>query len=225
MNPVKLPLIFRPFYCADLVRLGKDNDGGYLVNPVDVTKTNKLMSFGIGDDCSFEQDFTRLQECIVEAYDGTLTVEQQHSMQSGFFQAPHKLTVRNIGTREDQVTVTDLDFDRAFLKCDIEDSEYRILDDIIRMSDRLTGMVIEFHQIQEPGRFNLLTNFIGKVQLNLIHVHINNWAYLINGSTYLPDVVELSFTSSDNISWQPVRLPHALDMPNCADRPEFEIRF
>jgi hypothetical protein len=31
MKDITLPKIFEPFYCADLIRLGKDNDGGYLV--------------------------------------------------------------------------------------------------------------------------------------------------------------------------------------------------
>ena len=225
MNSVILPLIFRPFSCEDIIRLGRDNDGGYLVNREDVGKTRKLMSFGIGDDCSFEQDFVDLNLCPVEAYDGTLTTTQESHMRSSFFKAPNILIIQNIGYNDDQVSVKTLDFDGAFLKCDIEDSEYHILDDIIRVSNQLTGLVIEFHRIQEPSRFNALTNFIGKVKLDLVHTHINNWAYMISGSTYIPDVIELTFSSSSNVAWEPVRLPHALDMPNCADRDEFAIKF
>lgn len=220
-----MPLIFRPFRCEDLIRLGRDNDGGYLVNREDVIKTSKLMSFGIGDDCSFEEDFIKINHCPVDAYDGTLTAEQERSMRSRFFQPPNRLTVKNIGNKEDQASVKEMSFDKVFLKCDIEDSEYHILDDIIRISHQLTGLIIEFHQIQEPSRFNALTNFIGKVKLDLVHTHINNWAYMISGSTYIPDVIELTFTSSSNVSWEPVQLPHAFDMPNCADRDEFAIRF
>lgn len=226
MNPkVTMPLIFRPFRCGDLVRLGRDHDGGYLVNREDILKSQSLLSFGIGDDCSFEQDFVKIKDCAVTAYDGTLTTDQESLMRSDFFKQPHNLVIKNIGNQDDQVSVIDIDFDQAFLKCDIEDAEYRILDDIIRASDRMTGLVIEFHSIHEPQRFNLVTNFIGKVRLDLVHIHINNWTYLINGSTYIPQVIELTFTSSRNISWQPVDLPHQLDMPNCANRDDFAIKF
>lgn len=226
MNPkVTMPLIFRPFRCGDLVRLGRDHDGGYLVNREDILKSQSLLSFGIGDDCSFEQDFAKIQPCPVSAYDGTLTPVQVAVMQERFFQSPNQLTVQNIGPGADQVNPVDVIQDRTFLKCDIEDAEYRILDDIIRISDRLSGLVMEFHEIQEPERFNLLTNFIAKVQLKLVHVHINNWTYMITGDVITPNVIELTFSSSSNISWQPVQLPHRLDQPNCADRADFIIVF
>ena len=31
MKNVTLPKILQPYSCADLIRVGKDNDGGYLV--------------------------------------------------------------------------------------------------------------------------------------------------------------------------------------------------
>ena len=36
---------------------------------------------------------------------------------------------------------------KIFLKIDIEGSEYRILDDLIRYQDLIKGLVIEFHNI------------------------------------------------------------------------------
>ena len=44
---IQLPKIFKPFECNQLVRLGKDGDGGYLVNMHDVEKSNLLISLGI----------------------------------------------------------------------------------------------------------------------------------------------------------------------------------
>ena len=58
--PIKLPKIFRPFECLQLIRLGKDNDGGYIVNKHDVDKTDLLISFGIGNDWSFEKVFLKI---------------------------------------------------------------------------------------------------------------------------------------------------------------------
>ena len=72
MLSVTLPKYFQPFYCSDLVRFGKDNDGGYLINKQDVLNTNYLVSLGIGDDWSFEKQFTDTQDCYLTAYDSSL---------------------------------------------------------------------------------------------------------------------------------------------------------
>ena len=52
-----LPNKFKPTHLYDLMRLGRNNDGGYLVGKNSVLKSSTLISFGIHDDCSFEKDF------------------------------------------------------------------------------------------------------------------------------------------------------------------------
>ena len=76
MITVTLPKIFQPYYCNNLVRLGKNHDGGYLVNEQDILKTKTLLSFGIGEDWSFEEQFTNLNNCPLIAYDGTLKIDE-----------------------------------------------------------------------------------------------------------------------------------------------------
>ena len=54
---LELPIIFRPEKETKFVRLGRNNDGGYIV-PVDAAKDSSLLlSFGLDDDWSFEKDF------------------------------------------------------------------------------------------------------------------------------------------------------------------------
>ena len=57
---MNLPYIFKPLYEYDLIRLGKDNDGGYLIGLSTVKKTETLISLGIHDEWSFEKDFQKL---------------------------------------------------------------------------------------------------------------------------------------------------------------------
>ena len=45
-----LPKIFKPKYAYNLIRLGRDNDGGYLVEKESVLKSNSLISLGIGHE-------------------------------------------------------------------------------------------------------------------------------------------------------------------------------
>ena len=49
--------ILKPKYNYDLIRLGKDFDGGYLVGENSVRGADYLISFGINEDWSFEKDF------------------------------------------------------------------------------------------------------------------------------------------------------------------------
>ncbi|MDR2803422.1 MAG: hypothetical protein LBB22_03925 [Treponema sp.] len=53
----------------DLVRLGRDHDGGYVVSKRQIEKTDILLSFGINDGWSFETDFERRKPVKIFAYD------------------------------------------------------------------------------------------------------------------------------------------------------------
>jgi hypothetical protein len=48
---------FRPRFLDDLIRLGGAFDGGYLINERSIRYSQYLMSFGVNDDWSFEEDF------------------------------------------------------------------------------------------------------------------------------------------------------------------------
>ena len=56
-----IPKRLIPKYRYDLIRLGKDNDGGYLVDKNSIYRSDFLLSFGISNDCSFEDDFITLK--------------------------------------------------------------------------------------------------------------------------------------------------------------------
>ena len=71
-----LPMLlssFRPDGTYDLVRLGKDHDGGYLVEAQSLRQTARLLAFGLSDDWSFEKDFLRRRPVPLASYDPTLT--------------------------------------------------------------------------------------------------------------------------------------------------------
>ena len=52
-----LPKQFQPTATYDLIRLGRNHDGRYLVDPASVAKTETLISFGLSADWSFEKIF------------------------------------------------------------------------------------------------------------------------------------------------------------------------
>lgn len=233
MIEVTLPKFLQPFYCKDLVRLGKDNDGGYLINQQDILNTDTLLSLGIGEDWSFEEEFTGVKGCSLIAYDGSLSADKLAANADlrkrylNFFIGNKDHEDKNIG-----IGINDILFEsvitgeKTFLKCDIEGSEYGILEDIIKHTKRFTGMVIEFHGINKQENFHSLINFISKIDQKLVHIHVNNYFYYKTDTGCVPDILELTFTSSSNIKLEKIiTLPNSLDMPNNPEDEEFKIIF
>ena len=63
---------------------------------------------------------------------------------------------------------------QVFVKIDIEGSEYRILDDVIRHSANIVSIAIEFHEVDILSeRFNSLVEKI-KRDFYIVHIHGNN---------------------------------------------------
>jgi hypothetical protein len=78
-----------------------------------------------------------------------------------------------------------------FLKIDIEQSEFRIMDDVIACSRVLSGLAIEFHDLDilwEP-----FSRFMHAFQRDFVltHVHGNNYSGLIPG-TDIPKALEVT---------------------------------
>jgi len=66
---IKISKVFYPKAKHNLIRLGKDFDGGYVVEKNSILNSEILLSFGLNDDWSFEEDFSRLGNKIVYCYD------------------------------------------------------------------------------------------------------------------------------------------------------------
>ena len=69
-----LPNNFKPRATFNLVRLGKNNDGGYLVDKDSIYNSKSLVSMGIGKDWSFEKDFYAKKPVTINAYDHTIDI-------------------------------------------------------------------------------------------------------------------------------------------------------
>ena len=223
MYPVKFLKLFQPYKCDNLIRLGKSYDGGYLINSADVAKTHKFLSFGIGSDTSFEEDFLQINDCGVDAYDASAKT-------SDFFDSNTRtLHLKNVANVNNTVHVAIQDIlieNNTFIKCDIEGGEYRLFDHLIEKSHNLSGLVIEVHSINDPDNFNNLLNFISKIRLRLVHIHVNNYFYYKTDNGNIPDILELSFSSSDNVRYDTTtQLPNVLDMVNNPNDEEFQIYF
>ena len=69
----RLPSFFSFKTANDLVRLGRNCDGGYLVSQSDIFNSDLLIGMGINDDWSFEEHFFSRKEVDVYAYDASIS--------------------------------------------------------------------------------------------------------------------------------------------------------
>ena len=67
-----LPITLKPKKNYKLSRSGRNNDGGYLVSEKTINESKTLISFGILDDCSFENDFKKINPVSIFCYDNTV---------------------------------------------------------------------------------------------------------------------------------------------------------
>jgi len=65
----------RPIRIDNLLRLGRDNDGGYIIPKIILDKCDGLLSYGINKDWSFEKDISKYDNILnIHCYDHTLTI-------------------------------------------------------------------------------------------------------------------------------------------------------
>ncbi len=241
-----LPNFFSLKQANDLVRVGGDYDGGYLVSQKDIEKTDLLIGLGICDNWSFEEDFALRNDVEVFAYDASVNFKfwmkrvfaetiknplkcyafRKFFSYKYFFKGKHKHIKKFVGLNaHDNINCSFLEVlnqtksKNIYLKIDIEGSEYRFLDDIINNENRITGMVIEFHDVDI--HLNKIKNFIEQFSLNLVHVHANNFAP-IRADDDLPITLELTFSKFAKFA-KNYNLPHRLDMPNNKKYHDYEI--
>ena len=245
-----LPNFFLVKHTNDLVRLGRDYDGGYLVSYSDIEQSNLLIGLGMNDDWSFEEDFLSKKKVPTYIYDASVSENYflkqliksvfridnlkifLHSIKvlfgyKKFFSLSYVYHVQKfvgLNSKSNQhCTLMDIlrktNDKNIFLKIDIEGSEYRLLNDIIANEERISGMVIEFHDVDI--HLEEIDNFINQLSLNLIHIHANNCAP-IRANDNLPIILELTFSKYSNL-FTDTKFPHKLDMPNNKNSPEYEL--
>ena len=100
-----------------------------------------------------------------------------------------------------------------------KDDYYRILEDILRLKKKISGIVIELHNIDLF--FEKIKNFIEKNQLKLIHAHANNYGIEWNEN----NIIELTFSKKPKMIGKKPNFPNTLDQPNIKKNKEIKINF
>lgn len=256
-----LPYELRPRTVPDLVRLGRDYDGGYVVDRRSIATTEHLIGLGLDTDWSFERDFRDSNAVPVTVYDGSVGYwlffrrmiknclkkpfknyidTQSFAIPTNYFevaveyprffsgQVQHikKYVGRNLPPNEISLNLVfensvPKDATGVFLKMDIEGSEYYILNEIITISKRLSGAVIEFHNVSK--KMDTILSFVEQFELDICHIHCNNAAPL--NESFIPEIVEISFTRFETKYSNKLCLPNVHDKPNLMNKPDYQIKF
>lgn len=226
LHPVKTPF--------DLIRVGGQNDGGYLV-PDDLAGISACFSPGVGPTCSFESDLLEKFNIASHLCD--------HSVDGppGNF-APASFEKRFIGVLDDGVfTTLDSWMERKpelgqhgdlLLQMDIEGGEYAALLSVSeRNLRRFRILVIEFHHAEhwsDPVFFGLVEAMFAKLlnHFHVVHIHPNNHGRFIElGHIPVPETFEMSFIRKDRC--EPLGyvdiLPHPSDNPCLPGQPELTL--
>ena len=112
-------------------------------------------------------------------------------------------------------------FSHIYLKIDIEGWEYRLLADLIKYSEIIEGLVIEFHDVDL--HIDKIENFVSQFPLNLIHIHLNNYGPLTINK--IPHTIECSFSSGPVNQVLASDFPNNLDMPNNPNLEDYTLSF
>ena len=238
---------FKPKFSHDLIRVGKNNDGGYLIDTHSFKEAETLISLGISDDWSFEKDFffRREKKIIVECYDDSLDEKfliknliiqfifiLYHKRLKFFIETVIKFfSYRRLKKfflfKKKKISYGDLNKilkkknSKVFLKVDIETGEYRILKDILSNQNKIIGLAIEFHDCDLHK--DKIINFINSLKLTLVHTHGNNYSDRdLNGD---PTIIELSFGRFPSKKGRLKFLLNKLDMPNNKYKDEVVLKF
>jgi|688.fasta_scaffold340167_2 hypothetical protein len=218
---------------VSLTREGSTYDGGYVFCDVGV-KYEKLISFGVGDNCDFEVALSRLVREI-DLYDHTVG-ELPLQIKNGTF---HKVGLSHISMRGfatlEEVSKDLLAGQHNLLKIDIEGGEWNSIDltdtQELRKYSQIFLELHNLHQIDNLQRFEQYTKVLRKLRKNhyLVSIHGNNWSpYSVIKGVPIPDVVEITLLRKDMYEGEILMKPDQdliSNSRNNPNRPEYRLIF
>jgi len=178
-------------------RRGSKNDGGYFVYKSE-RSIGGIISFGVGSDISFEVALKQ-HKSVIHFYDNSITQTPIVVTNSVFFN--ETVGIKGITLKE---AVSRIGVSPLFLKCDIEGSEWGLLEEADTSDiQRIEQIVIEFHNLQYLYIERVYNQYLKVLEkLNSTHISIftnsNNFgkAFVIGGFL-VPEVLEVTYLRRD----------------------------
>jgi len=218
------PSVLTVYQCPyPKLRLGKNNDGGYIIAEIPGITYQLILAGGIQRDISFEEDFVKKYDVKCFAFDGTIDKLPKENNNINFIK-------KNIGFNNTD-TVTNLHDlinanENIFVKMDIEGGEIPWIKSLSdEQMNKFDQIVMEFHRPFSNKEIDVFDK-INKNHI-LVHFHGNNCCGTRDHKdVQIPNVFECTylhkkfFSNPPQLNTDPI--PSRLDMKNTGN-PEIFI--
>ncbi len=239
---LKIPKFLQPKKIKSLVRVGKHNDGGYLVDPRSIEVTDFLLTFGISDDWSFEQQFLQSKTVPLVSFDGSVgfkfflkkTVKKLWSLSfisfvrmflacikyKMFFSDDRCHIVKHVGFDQSPKIISLKRIVQDFLPMDTKNIFIKM--DIEGWEYRILDSLLELAKSDRISgfvvEFHDIDLHLDKLEKFIKEFPLNLCHFHYNNHSLLTDsdlplVIELSFTKFAVEDELVTSFPHHLDMP------------
>ena len=218
---------FRANYIpCDLVRIGGDGDGGYLLPDI-FDNVSYCFSPGVSYTANFEKELS--DRFNIKSFMADASVEKAPLSDNNF---DFMLNFLGAHSSEKFITLSDWLIQKnlqndsnLILQMDIEGGEYDVLiyEDTSTLAS-FSAMVVEFHNLHklfERDFLRMVSAIFEKIykKFSICHVHPNNCCgiHSVDGIN-IPRVIEVTFIRNDLVAEfandKPLTLPHPLDSKN-----------
>ncbi len=214
----------------ELIRLGDDNDGGYLI-PDDLLNITKNYSAGVGNLTKFELDLEKKYSISSKMIDLNDVDLKLLPITSEF--QKKKIGISSYGENLSINEWLNSDKGEIILKMDIEGDEYATLSAISDENlNKIRILVLEIHDLRHLRNYSFYKIFEKVLsRLNhffyVCHLHINNVSSIKEIGGYdIPDMLEITLIKKNrvkNFSNEFAKLPNKLDQKTIPDKKEIFI--
>lgn len=212
----------------DKIRLGADNDGGYVVLN-DFRPSQPVYSLGVGGDVSFDYALAQKGHSVFQ-YDHTVDGPPVWHQNFAF----SKRAIDLDDGRLDKIMRENGHWGRddLILNMDIEGDELLVLPALQQEAlDKFSQIALELHRvamIEDEETYNRLVRTLEVLNRShqIIHVHSNNWGwYGLLGGVPMPDSLELTLVRRGDYRFDTCNdvFPTELDRPCNPDLPDYYL--
>jgi hypothetical protein len=192
---------------SDLMRLGPNQDSGYVVSFPALIASDVLYNYGVGNEYRFEKEYAQMfQNKNVKMFDPTIGSFAVYEPNISFFEDGIFVYENNNTSFEKHLKHFGDEDKNVFLKFDIEGCEYDFLNSINKnYLKNVVGIVGEFHWLFDKKNKNALINILTTTldNFDIVHIHGNNHGPMLDPIAdeledfKLPSTIELSFIRKD----------------------------
>lgn len=207
----------------NFVRIGADNDGGYvMVDDFEDLDEKIAYSFGINNDVSWDSDMAD-RGYDIYMYDHTIECLPTERNRFHFFKKGITNSTNynaDLDTLESYIVANGhQNKEHMILKMDVEGAEWGFLQMVsLETLSRFDQMVFEMHFLLDGAKYKVIEAALEKLcQSHMFaHVHANNYGSVsyIDGIAY-PDTIEVTLVKRGSYNV----IPHEVVLPSSLDRP------